>query len=375
MAHIVLLANSLKGLYSFRFELVQRLIGEGYQIRILAPDDEIALKFIQLGCIFIPVPISRRGTNPFHDYVLFHKYLRHLNQIHPEVVLTYTVKPNIYGGVACRILKVPIVTNVTGLGDAVENQGLVQKLVLFLTKIAFKKTKTVFFQNLNNKQFYEQLSLVRPSQTQLLPGSGVNLKEHSYINYPQNDDTIRLVYIGRIMKDKGIRELLEAFTYLHAHQPSLTCDIVGSYEDDRFRDLIEAYIVTGAGRYLGVSSDVHALLSAYHAVVLPSYHEGMSNVLLESAATGRPVLASNVPGCRETFDEGISGFGFKPCSVASLVEAIERFITLPHDQKAAMGLAGRKKMEREFDRQIVVDAYMKEIENILEENDKKDKKK
>jgi galacturonosyltransferase len=374
-SHIVLLANSLKGLYSFRFELVQRLIDDGYQVSILAPHDEISSKFTQLGCIFIPVPISRRGTNPFHDFLLFHTYLRYLKQIHPEVVLSYTVKPNIYGGIACNILRVPVVANVTGLGDAVENQGLVQRLVLFLTKIAFKKTRTVFFQNASNKKFYERLELVRPEQSQLLPGSGVNLEKHSYIIYPKNENKIRMVYIGRIMKDKGVGELLEAVTKIHSNHPSVTCDIVGPFEDDSYRNLIDSYLATGAGVYLGVSSDIHTMLSEYYAVVLPSYHEGMSNVLLEAAATGRPVLASNVPGCRETFDEGISGFGFVPRSVDSLVQSIERFIALPHEQKAAMGLAGRKKMEREFDRQIVVDAYMREIENILEENDKKDKKK
>lgn len=374
-SHIVLLANSLKGLYSFRFELVQKLVDDGYQVSILAPHDEISSKFTQLGCIFIPVSISRRGTNPFHDFLIFRTYLKHLKQIHPRVVLTYTVKPNIYGGIACNILRVPVVANVTGLGDAVENQGIVQKLVIFLTKIAFKKTRVVFFQNASNKQFYEQLKLVRPEQSQLLPGSGVNLEKHSYINYPIDEKNIRLVYIGRIMKDKGVGELLEAVTRIHSNHLSVTCDIVGPFEDDSYRNLIESYVATEAGQYLGVSSDVHASLSEYHAAVLPSYHEGMSNVLLEAAATGRPVLASDVPGCRETFDEGISGFGFEPRSVDSLVQAIERFIALPHEQKAAMGLAGRKKMEREFDRQIVVDAYMREIENILEENEKKDKKK
>jgi galacturonosyltransferase len=374
-SHIVLLANSLKGLYSFRFEVVQRLIDDGYQVSILAPHDEISSKFTQLGCIFIPVPISRRGTNPFHDFLLFRTYLKFLKQIHPGVVLTYTVKPNIYGGIACNILRVPVVANVTGLGDAVENQGLVQKLVIILTKIAFKKTRAVFFQNASNNQFYEHLKLVRPEQSQLLPGSGVNLEKHSYIIYPKDENRIRMVYISRIMKDKGVGELLEAVTKIHSNHLSVTCDIVGPFEDDSYRNLIESYVATETGQYLGVSSDVHTLLCEYHAVVLPSYHEGMSNVLLEAAATGRPVLASNVPGCRETFDEGISGFGFEPRSVDSLVKAIERFIALPHEQKAAMGLAGRKKMEREFDRQIVVDAYIREIENILEEDEKKDKKK
>ena len=373
---ILILFNSDIGLFLFRKELIeqfQKLMAA--QVVISGPDGPYIEQLSGLGCHVHLLPLQRRGTNPFKDLNLFFSYLKLINQTTPDFVLTYTIKPNIYGGIACRLLGVAHLANVTGLGDAVENQGLVQKLVIILTKVAFKKTRAVFFQNASNKQFYEQLMVVRPVQTQLLPGSGVNLEKHYYINYPMDKKNIRLVYIGRIMKDKGIGELLEAVTKIHSNHPSATCDIVGSFEDDSYRNLIESYVVAEGGQYLGVSSDVHDLLNDYHAVVLPSYHEGMSNVLLEAAATGRPVLASNIPGCRETFDEGISGFGFEPRSVDSLVQAIERFIALPHEQKAAMGLAGRKKMEREFDRQIVVDAYMREIENILEENNKKDKKK
>lgn len=378
---ILIMANSDGGLKKFRGELVEELLQprdhelNRNKLVIACPEGPFSESFRELGASFIGTSVDRRGQSIFTDIKLLLSYLTLIRNESPNIVLTYTVKPNIYGGIACRLLGVAHLANVTGLGDAVENQGLVQKLVIFLTKFAFKKTRAVFFQNASNKQFYEQLRLVRHEQSQLLPGSGVNLEKHSYIIYPKDENGIRIVYISRIMKDKGIGELLEAVTKIHSNHPSVTCDIVGSFEDDSYRKLIESYVVAKAGQYLGVSSDVHTLLSEYHAVVLPSYHEGMSNVLLEAAATGRPVLASNVPGCLETFDEGLSGFGFEPRSVDSLVQAIERFIALPYEQKVAMGLAGRKKMEREFDRQIVVDAYMREIENILEENDKKDKKK
>ncbi|MPM05878.1 N,N'-diacetylbacillosaminyl-diphospho-undecaprenol alpha-1,3-N-acetylgalactosaminyltransferase [bioreactor metagenome] len=374
-AKIYLLVNHPVTLLYFRKELISALINTNYVIGILTPFDEHFLDIGLLGVKVFETPMNRRGTNPIQDFSTFFKYLNILRKEKPDIVLSYTIKPNVYGGLACRVLGVPQIANVTGLGDSVENPGLLQKLVKFLLKIAFRKTHLVFFQNKSNKDYYEQQSLMRSEQTQLLPGSGVNLKKHSYIKYPQDDNTIRLAFVGRIIKDKGIAELLEAVAYVHANHPSVTCDILGPFEDDSFRYLIETYVSAGAGQYLGVSSDVHALLTTYHAVVLPSYHEGMSNVLLEAAATGRPVLTTRVPGCQEAFDEGISGFGFEPRSVDSLVEAIERFIALPHDQKATMGLAGSKKMEREFDRQIVVDAYMKEIENILaEKKNKVDKK-
>jgi galacturonosyltransferase len=374
MKKLLIIINFDQGLQA-RNEIINQLEKSEYELYFAAPDTGYLKQLKAEGYSSYNVKINRRGLNPIQDFFLLISYFLLILRISPDIVLSFTVKPNIYGGVACRVLRVPQIANITGLGDAVENPGILQKLVLNLTKVALKRTRTIFFQNTSNKKFYEQLSLISAKQTKLLPGSGVNLEKHFYISYPKKDDTIRLVFIGRIMRDKGIEELINAFLIIHTNHSSVTCDIVGPFEEDSYRNLIDSYLATGAGVYLGVSSDIHTMLSEYNAVVLPSYHEGMSNVLLEAAATGRPVLASNVPGCRETFDEGISGFGFEPRSVDSLVQAIERFIAIPHEQKAAMGLAGRKKMEREFDRQIVVDAYMREIENILEENDKKDKKK
>jgi galacturonosyltransferase len=360
---------------SFRRELIETLLQNNHRIYMLVPEGSDELYFKNKGSLFYTIRVDRRGKNIFSDFHLFLQYHSFLRRIRPSLCLSYTVKPNIYAGIACRLLRVPHIANITGLGIAVENPGFLKTLVLFLTKVALKKTNTVFFQNESNKKFFEQLSIIRFDQAKLIPGSGVNLSKNFHLNYPEDAGTIRLIFIGRIMKDKGIEELMDAIIKVRAKYPLVSCDIVGSFEDNTYKSAVESFVSSGSGNYLGRSSDVHALLSEYHAVLLPSYHEGMSNVLLEAAATGRPVLASNVPGCRETFDEGISGFGFEPRSVDSLVEAIERFIDLPHEQKAEMGLAGRKKMGREFDRQIVVDAYMREIENILEENEKKDKKK
>jgi len=191
----------------------------------------------------------------------------------------------------------------------------------------------------------------------------VNLTRFAYLPYPiEKDEYIRFLFIGRILKDKGIGELLEAVTSIYQEKNNITCDLVGFYEDETFKQAITVYENLGAGRFLGVSKDISSLLKEYHAVILPSYHEGMANVLLEAAASGRPVLASNVPGCQETFDEGISGIGFEAKSVDSLYSAIKKFLSLTTAQREAMGKAGRAKMEREFDRQIVVDAYMEQIE-------------
>ncbi len=370
---ILILFNTKSSIYGFRAELLSRLYQEGFTLFISAPEsikepnDRVAIDFK-----FLPTPIERRGMNPLKDLKLFFLYQRYLRSYKPSVVLSYTVKPNTYGGLACRCYGTPHIANITGLGTSVQNRGTLQKFVLSLTKAGLSKTKKVFFQNGSNRDFYVNRGVVKADRTTLIPGSGVNLALHSFESYVEDSqESTRLLFIGRMMKDKGLDELLQALPIVRKAHPSLTCDLVGPYEEDSFMSLIEKYESEGNGKYLGVSNDVHSLIKQSHAVVLPSYHEGMANVLLEAAACGRPVLASNVPGCRETFDEGVSGFGFEPRSVDSLVQAIERFIDLHHEQKAEMGLAGRKKMEREFDRQIVVDAYMREIEKILDENHKK----
>ncbi|NCB03661.1 MAG: glycosyltransferase family 1 protein, partial [Spirochaetia bacterium] len=298
----------------------------------------------------IDTAIDRRGTNLFSDLKLFFKYILLIKKHKPCIVLSYTVKPNVYGGIASRLLRIPHIANITGLGDSVSNVGRLQQFVLALTKFALKKSKKVFFQNKSNKEFYEQRTIVQTAQTQLIPGSGVNLTRFAYLPYPvEKDECIRFLFIGRILKDKGIGELLEAVTSIYQEKNNITCDLVGFYEDETFKQAITVYENLGAGRFLGVSKDISSLLKEYHAVILPSYHEGMANVLLEASASGRPVLASNVPGCQETFDEGISGIGFEAKSVNSLYSAIKKFLSLTTAQREAMGKAGRAKMEREFD--------------------------
>jgi len=371
---ILFLVNHEVVIYNFRLELVVRLLKDGYQVLISSPYGERIKELEELGCISIHTTMDRHGVSILRDMKLLMHYRKILKQYSPSVVLTYTIKPNIYGGVACRMQKIPYIANITGLGTAVENAGFLQSFTSFLYKHALRNAQKVFFQNKENQAFFEKKRIAL-GKYGLLTGSGVNLEKYSFVKYPNEDGTVRLVFIGRIMTDKGIKELLEAVNQVHAKHPFFTCDIVGFFEGNTHKTAVESFCSLGAGKYLGVSDEVHEMMSNYHAVVLPSYHEGMSNILLEAAATGRPVLASNIPGCRETFDEGFSGFGFEPRSVHSLVEAIERFIVLSHEKKAAMGLAGRKKMEQEFDRQIVVDAYMREIEYKLEVNEKKDKKK
>ena len=372
---ILLFDNHINGPLNFRKDLIESLRLKTYEVVVSVPYCKEVQKLNDLGFTYWQIDYSRHSQNPLAEIFTIFKFINAIVNVKPDIVLSYSIKPNIYGGVACRLTKIPQIINITGMGDAVENSSSTFIIIKALYRIALKKVSHVFFQNNTNMTFCVKEFRAPLRKSSLLPGSGVNLLIHRLENYPIARKNIQFLFIGRIQRDKGVSEYINAARIIHSRYKDVTFDIVGFFEDKSFKALIEDFQKSKAGEYLGISDNIHNVIGHYHAVVLPSYHEGMANVLLEAAACGRPVLASNIPGCRETFDEGISGFGFEPRSVDSLVQSIERFIALPHEQKAAMGLAGRKKMEREFDRQIVVDAYMREIENILEENNKKDKKK
>lgn len=358
---ILVLANNGTGLYKFRKELLEKLL-ETEEVYICLPKDEYTNKLEELGCHFIETNIDRRGTNPFRDMMLIMTYFKIFKKIKPNIVLTYTIKPNVYGGIACRIAKIPYITNVTGLGTSIESKGVLQKISMTLYKIGLKKSECVFFQNNTNKNIFINKNIIN-KKSRLLPGSGVNISYHNFENYPQDDKEIRFLFIGRMMKAKGIEELFIAAEKLKPKYPFLKFEIIGGMEED-YTEKINQLEDCGIIKHHHKQNDIHSFIKNNHATILPSYHEGMSNVLLESAATGRPVIASNVAGCIETFDEQVSGIGFEKKNAESLINTLEQFIKLPYDQKKAMGIAGRLKMEREFNRNKVINAYIEEINEI-----------
>lgn len=341
MARILVLANNDVGLYKFRKELLQELLNRNNDVYISLPNGEYIPELKKIGCRYINTSIDRRGTNPVTDIKLIRLYIKIMTKIKPDVVLTYTIKPNIYGGIACRGLGIQYIANITGLGTSIQNKSIMQKMALFLYKIGLQKASCVLFQNEPNQAFFKYKYIVNDN-TRLVPGSGVNLQHHCFEEYPDNDDVVKFLFIGRIMKDKGVGELLDAAPRVKIKYPNSQFDIIGDSEED-YTDQLLKLEEQGIIKYHGRQNDVHSFIKNSHAIVLPSYHEGTANVLLESASSGRPVLASKVTGCIETFDEGISGLGFEAKNVDSLVDVILKFIEIPHEQKKAMGIAGRKK--------------------------------
>ncbi len=363
---ILILSNDVDYLYTLRLEIIEQLLQTGASVALCAPSNDRVAFFEKLGCTFHAVEFTPRGKNPFSNIGVLLKYYRLVKKTKPDVVLTYTIKSNIFGGLVCRILNVPHIANMTGLGKALMDDNLIQKVVLFMLRVAFKKSKTVFLQNARDLHYFLDHRITNKEQSVLIPGSGVNLKRHPLEPYPEDDGTVRLIYIARIIKDKGIEEMMAAAKAIHQKYPFFSCDIAGFVGESVYEPELIAYSASGAGTYLGFQKDIHSLIKNSHAVVLPSYHlEGIANVLLEGASCGRPVLSTDHIGCRDTFDDGVSGIMFQPRSVDDLITAIEKFIKLPYEEKKSMGLAGRKKVEREFDRALIVDAYMTAVNQIV----------
>lgn len=363
MEKILVFTNSDIGLYKFRRELLEELVKLEYEVYISLPKGDFVKNLTDIGCNYIETPIDRRGKNIFSELRLLLSYKKILKQVNPSVVLTYTIKPNIYGGIVCRLKNIPYISNITGLGTTIENKGIMQKISSILYKIGLKEARCVFFQNIDNHAYFSDKKILN-GKYRLIPGSGVNLNDYSYQEYPTNTDYIKFLFIGRIMKDKGINELLSAAEKIKLLYSNVQFDIIGDIEED-YKDMIQDYVNNGIINYHGQQKDVRNFIKDSHAIILPSYHEGIANVLLESASSGRPILASNVSGCRETFDEGLSGLGFEVKNVDKLVETIIKFIELSNETKKAMGVAGRHKIENEFNRGIIVNAYIEEINSSI----------
>ena len=275
-----------------------------------------------------------------------------LRQEKPDLVITYTIKPNVYGGLACRLLGTAYAVNITGLGTAFQKDGLLKKLVTFLYRTALKKAKVVFFENSGNRQVFLDGNIVAEEKTCLLSGAGVNLQHYACAPYPEGGTT-RFLFVGRVMQEKGIGELFAAMERLRAEGADCCLDVLGGFEEN-YAQIIRRHEEAGWLHYHGYVTDVRPYIEKAHCFVLPSYHEGMANTNLECAAMGRPVITSNIPGCREAVLDGISGLLCEPKDADSLYEAMKRFLNLPQETRTQMGKAGRKHMEAVFDKKKVV---------------------
>lgn len=364
---ILILANSDIGLYKFRKELIKKLIGLGHHVIICLPNGEYIPDLVEMGCEFQECALlDRHGTNPIKEISLIKFYKEILKKMQPQLVLTYTIKPNIYGGIVCAHLKIPFIMNITGLGSAVENSGFLQLILLNLYKVVLKKARKVFFQNEDNKNFVLR-KCGKIKAFDILPGSGVNLNEYELLEYPSSP--INFVFVARIMKEKGIDQYLEAAKYIK-HKYSYTNFHICGFCEEEYTDRLKKLEEEGIIIYHGSVRNMKEIYQHTSCTVHPTYYpEGLSNVLLESAACGRPIITTNRPGCREVIENGVNGYVIREQDAEDLIEKIEKFLQLSWEERKKMGIQGRLKVEREFDRNIVINKYLNEVRKVQEELD------
>ena len=348
---ILILTNHSYMLYRFRRELIAELMKD-HEVVLSMPFVGHEDDFQAMGLRCIHTEVDRRGINPKRDLKLLRAYWKLVKQERPDLVLTYSIKPNIYAGLVCAARRVPYCANVQGLGTAFQRKGLAM-FVTALYRMALGKAKTVFFENQGNAREFLERRIIREEEITVLQGAGINLEEYPLRPYPAHD-RVRFLYLGRIMKEKGIDELFAAVRRLHGElRDRIALDLVGFFDDD-YEQEVNALVSEGIAVFHGFQPEPRPFYEAADCVVLPSYHEGMSNVLLEAAATGRPVITSDIFGCREAVDEGVTGLLCPVRDADGLYEQMRAMALLSRDRRAAMGTAGREKMEREFDKTLVV---------------------
>lgn len=364
MKKIALLSNEHSWTYNLRKEIIQELINNGYKVILVLPYGEKVDLLKEMGCEFYDVTMfERRGKNPITELRLIFYYKMILKKIKPDVVLTYTIKPNLYGGYVAGRLNIPCIANITGLGTAVKDKGIIPYATKILYRIGLRKAYCIFAQNEGSKEYLIRNKIAEARQVRRIPGSGVNLDRFSISNYP-NDSIVKFVFISRIMKEKGIEEYLQAATLIKQKYENTEFHVCGFCEDE-YKGSLKQKEDEGTVIYHGMIDNVPEFLSTVHCLVHPSYYlEGLSNVCLEACASGRPVITTDHEGCKETVIDGKTGYIVQTQNCKSLVNALERFLSLTYEEKCSMGIEARKHVEKKFDRCIIVDAYMKEIQDI-----------
>lgn len=369
---IALLTNNDDDIYCFRKELIEALIDQGYEMLISCPYGEKFELMTHVSYIYDNPEIDRRGTNIIADLKLYLHYFKLFKKHQPDVILTYTAKPNVYASIAARQLKIPYINNVTGFGSVLNKEGLIRKFIMWLFRFAYRGASCIMFQNSTNMKLATESGMVK-GESRLIPGSGVNTERYSLQPYPDGGNgilghTVVFNYIGRIMHDKGVDDYISAAKLIKEKYPNTEFNMLGfiepteSHYEQELAELEKQNIIL----YRGSQKDIKPFIARSHATIHPStYGEGMSNVLLESASSGRPLITTDNPGCMETVEDNKTGFIYHGGNIDELVANIEKFLSMDNAQRQSMGIDGREYVKNNFSREIVIDAYSQKIKELL----------
>jgi len=365
---IAIVINTSWNIFNFRVGLLKALQSQGYKIIAIAPRDEYSSKLEAFGFEYHEIKMNNKGTNPVEDAKLVYDFYKLYKQVAPDVILQYTIKPNIYGSTAAGILRIPVISNISGLGTVFLNDSFSSKIARMLYKIALKIPKKVFYQNTHDRELFIESKLVKEAKTDLLPGSGIDTEKFKPIEKKlSKDDTLRFLFIARLVKDKGLIEYVDAARKFKNNQKVEFC-ILGAYYPGNPTAITEnemlAWEREGIVKYIGISDDVMSVIAEYDCIVLPSYREGLSRVLLEAASMAKPIITTNVPGCKEVVDDGVNGYLCDVKDADSLSEQMKKMILLTKEQHRGMGKKGREKVIAEFDEKLVIDKYKQAISEL-----------
>lgn len=371
---IVISVNTAWNIHNFRSGLVKALARHGYDVMVMAPDDDYAPRLAPLGCRFKRLPMDNNGTSPTRDLALLIKYWRVLQSVRPLAYLGYTIKPNVYGSIAAHGLDIPVINNIAGLGSTFINNSLLTCLVKRLYRTSLRRSNRVFFQNPDDRNLFVKAGLTRASAADLLPGSGIDLQRFTpSVSEPLHNRDFRFLLVARMLRDKGVEEYAAAAEEVRRCLPGVQFQLLGEVDAKNPNSIpmekIRAWVETGLMQYLGETDDVRPFVAAADCIVLPSYREGVPRSLLEAAAMARPIITTDAAGCREVVDHGANGFLCQVKSAEDLADKMVRMARLPQERRLAMGAQGRRKVMAQFDENIVIAKYLHAI-GLLESSGK-----
>ena len=375
---IAIFINTSWNIYNFRLQLMRRLQSEGYRVVAISPEDDFSQKIEEAGFEYYSIDINNMGTNPLEDIQLTGAIFRLYKKVQPDLLLHYTIKPNIYGTIAAKLAGVPVISNITGLGTVFLSDTLSCRLARRLYRIALRIPGKVFFQNPHDLDHFVNKKLVAVEKTELLPGSGIDPQHFRPVqNGNGKDHPFVFLLVARMLKDKGVVEFIEAAQNLLDHKREgqgrprngVEFWLLGSLYPGNptaiLQQEIDVWTQQSGIKYLGFSDDVMSVIARSDCVVLPSYREGLSRVLLEAASMAKPLITTDVPGCKDVVDDGVNGYLCKIKDAECLTEQMEKMLRLSADEREEMGKAGRKKVIEGYSECLVIDKYLDAIKEIL----------
>ena len=364
---IVLSSNSGWNLYNFRLGLVKAFINNNFKVILIFPKDQYVTKLEELGCEYYDISIDRKGTSIIKDLAILFRYLKLLKIIKPNFYLSFTAKPNIYGSIIANILKIKIINNVSGLGTGFIKKNWITFLMIILYFFSFRKSKKIFFQNETDFNYFLKLKIVKRNNVDILPGSGVDFKKFNYTLDECNEEVKTFLFFGRMLFDKGIKELVEAAIEIKKEHPLIKFVFIGNIDKSNKtaikKNEIDDWVKREIIEYHGFQHDVRSYIKKCDCVIIPSYREGMSKSLIESAAMGRPIITTDVPGCRELVIPGKNGFLCKPFSSKDIKENIIKFIKLHKHERQQFCLNSYNLVKNKFDEKIIINKYLDTVLN------------